>query len=135
VPGKITVDSGTQITVTSPPGQGTVDITVTTPSGASAVGTPDRFTYLAPPPAVTQVSPDSGSTAGGTAVTITGTSLAGATGVSFGGVAGKITVDSGTQITVTSPPGQGTVDITVTTPSGTSAATGADQFTYISPIQ
>jgi len=84
---------------------------------------------------VTGVSPGSGTTAGGTVVTITGTDLGGATTVSFGGAAGKITSDTGTQITVTSPPGQGTVDITVTTPSGTSVVTRADKFTYVSPIQ
>jgi len=89
---------------------------------------------VAPPPAVTGVSPASGTTAGGTVVTITGTGLGVATGVSFGGAAGKVTADSGTQITATSPPGQGTVDITVTTPAGTSAATRVDRFTYLSPL-
>ena len=84
---------------------------------------------------MTGVSPASGTTAGGTVVTIIGTNLAGATGVSFGGAAGKIIADTGTQITVTSPPGQGTVDITVTTPSGTSALTKTDLFAYVSPIQ
>jgi eukaryotic-like serine/threonine-protein kinase len=133
--GTITADSGTQITVTSPAGQGTVNVTVTTPSGTSAVTAADRFTYVAPPPAVTGISPASGYTTGGTVVTITGTGLAGATGVSFGGVAGRITADSGTQVTVTSPQGQGTVNITVTTPSGTSAVTAADRFTYYEPIQ
>ena len=113
-----------------------MDLTVTTPSGTSVASGADRFTYLAPPPpAVTGVSPASGTTAGGTVVTITGTDLAGATGVSFGGAAGTITADTGTQITVTSPPGQGMVDLTVTTPSGTSAVTRADLFTYVSPIQ
>ena len=56
------------------------------------------------------MSPASGSTVGGTTVTITGTGLAHATVVRFGGVAGTITADSGTQITVTSPPSTGTVD-------------------------
>ena len=68
-------------------------------------------------------------------MTITGTGLAGATGVRFGTAAATITADSSTQITVTSPPGKGTVDLTVTTPSGTSAVTRADLFTYVSPIQ
>ena len=58
------------------------------------------------------MSPASGSTAGGSTVTITGTGLAGATVVRFGGVAGTITADSGTQITVTSPPSTGTAAIT-----------------------
>jgi eukaryotic-like serine/threonine-protein kinase len=102
-------------------------------------------------PAVTGVSPDSGSTAGGTTVTITGTGLADATVVRFGGVAGTITADSATRITVTSPPststadvidgsgpqlaadgtGTDTVDVTVTTPAGTSHPTAADHFTYV----
>jgi hypothetical protein len=62
---------------------------------------------------------------------ITGSGFTGATSVSFGAAAAtKFTVNSGTQVTAISPPGTGTVDITVTTPSGTSAATAADQFTY-----
>ena len=136
-PATVTADSGTQVTATSPPGKGTVDITVTTPVGASAATAADNFTYAAapppPPPAppmVTGVSPPSGSIAGGTGVTITGTGLSGATGVSFGGTPATVTADSGTQITVISPPGKGTVDITVTTPAGTSAATAADNFAY-----
>ena len=136
-PATVTADSGTQVTATSPPGKGTVDITVTTPVGTSAATAADNFTYAAapppPPPAppmVTGVSPPSGSIAGGTGVTITGTGLSGATGVSFGGTPATVTADSGTQITVISPPGKGTVDITVTTPAGTSAATAADNFAY-----
>jgi hypothetical protein len=125
--GKVTADSGTQITVTSPPGSaGAVSVTVTTPGGTSS----GKFTYVIPPPTVTGVSPSSGITAGGTAVTITGTNLDGATGVSFGGAAAKIAADSGTQITVTSPPGTaGAVSVTVTTPGGTSSG----KFTYVIP--
>jgi uncharacterized protein (TIGR03437 family) len=68
-------------------------------------------------------------------VTVSGTGLSGATGVSFGGAAAKITADSATQVTVISPPGTaGAVDITVTTPAGTSAATTVDQFTYVQQI-
>jgi IPT/TIG domain len=76
------------------------------------------------------VSPASGSTAGGTTVTITGIGLAGATGVRFGAAAAAITADASTQITVTSPPGKGTVDITVTTPAGVSRTTPAGHYTY-----
>ena len=76
------------------------------------------------------MSPDSGSIAGGTTLAITGTGLAGATGVRFGGAAAAITADSGTQITVTSPPGTGTVTITVTTPAGTSQTTAAGHYAY-----
>jgi hypothetical protein len=131
--GTITADSATQITVTSPPDKGTVDVTVTTASGTSATTAADRFTYVPPPPpppAVTRISPMSGSR--GTPVTIFGTDLTGATMVSFGRTAGAIISDSATEITVTSPSGKGTVDITVTTPSGTSAITVADEFSYSS---
>ena len=121
----ITADSGTRIT-----GTGTVDVIVTTPTGASKLTAVDQYTFGAPRPAVTGVSPDSGSTAGGTTVSITGTGLAGATGVAFGGVAGRIISDSNTQITVTSPPGTGTVNVTVTTPAGASQAAAVGQYTY-----
>jgi hypothetical protein len=126
----ITTDSGTRITGTGPPGTGTVDIIVTTPNGISKLTAADHYTFTAPRPAVTGISPDSGSTAGGTAVSITGTGLAGATGVTFGGVAGKITADSNTQVTVISPPGTGTVAITVTTAAGTSTTTAAGRYAY-----
>jgi hypothetical protein len=85
------------------------------------------------PPTVTGVSPSSGACIGGDTVTITGTDLTGATSVLFGSVSVKFTVDSSTQITATSPadPNNASyVDITVTTPSGTSAVTGQDQFGY-----
>ena len=81
-------------------------------------------------PAVTGVSPASGSTAGGTTLAITGTGLASATSVRFGGARATITADSSTQITVTSPPGHGTVTISVTTPGGTSKTTDAGHYTY-----
>ena len=64
-------------------------------------------------------------------MTITGTNVAAATAVNFGpNGATNVIVVSSTQITATSPPGSGTVDVTVTTPSGTSATSTADQFTY-----
>ena len=153
VAGRVTAKSDTQITVASPPstgtagitvttaamtadsglritGTGTVDIIVTAPAGASKLTAADHYTFAAPRPAVTGVSPDSGRTAGGTTVSITGTGLAGATGVTFGDVAGRITADSNTQVTVTSPPGTGTVTVTVITPAGTSQTIAVGHYTY-----
>ncbi len=86
------------------------------------------------PPAVTGISPVSGPWVGGTSVTITGSGFSGATAVDFGTTAASsFTVNSaGTQITATSPAeAAGTVDVTVTTGSGTSATSAADQFTYL----
>jgi hypothetical protein len=68
-------------------------------------------------------------------VTVTGSGFTGTTAVSFGTAAApNLAVASDTQLTVTSPPGAaGTVDVTVTTPAGTSATTPAGQYTYIAP--
>lgn len=128
-----TVNSDTSITATSPSGTGMVDVQVITPSGTSASIAADQFTYSASAPVVTSINPQSGSTAGGTSVVITGTGFTGATSVGFGATgASNMSVTSDTQISVTSPAGTGTVDITVMTPAGTSAVTAADQFTYAS---
>jgi len=66
------------------------------------------------------ISPNQGSTGGGTVVTVTGTNLAGASAVKFGTKPGTITANTPTAVTVTSPSGSGTVGVTVTTPGGTS---------------
>ncbi|MFF7234639.1 IPT/TIG domain-containing protein [Streptomyces sioyaensis] len=66
------------------------------------------------------ISPNQGSTGGGTAVTITGTHLNNATSVQFGSKTATITANTPTSVTVTSPSGSGTVPVTVTTPGGTS---------------
>ncbi|WP_327706712.1 IPT/TIG domain-containing protein [Streptomyces decoyicus] len=66
------------------------------------------------------ISPNQGSTGGGTTVTITGTNLGGATAVHFGTKTATITANTPTSVTVTSPSGTGTVPVTVTTPGGTS---------------
>jgi hypothetical protein len=83
-------------------------------------------------PAVTSVTPNSGPTAGGTAVTIAGTGFNCVSGVSFGGVpATGVTTVSPTQITATSPAGTGAVNVTVTNCNGTSPTGTFDTFTYI----
>src|SRR6266446_6391249 len=62
-------------------------------------------------PAVTSISPIHGPAAGGTTVTIAGSGFTGATAVSFGSaVVNNPTVNGDTEITVVSPPGNGTVD-------------------------
>ena len=88
----------------------------------------DRIT----PTSVTGLSPSAGPLLGGTLVTITGTGFTRATAVDFGtNPATNLTVVSDTTITAYSPAGTGTVDVTVTTPGGTSATSTADQFTYV----
>jgi len=124
----VSVNSDTQITATSPAGSGVVDVTVTTPDGISAIVANDQFTYV---PAVFSVLPAFGPAAGGTPVTITGIGFTAATAVTFGTTAAtSFTVNTDTQITAISPAGGGVVDITVTTPGGTSATSSSDLFTY-----
>ncbi len=86
-----------------------------------------------PTPRVTGVAPTLGPAAGGTTLTITGTGFTGATGVAFGTTAAtSFTVNGDTSIAAVSPAASGgTVDVTVTTAGGTSAASSADQFTFI----
>lgn len=79
---------------------------------------------------VTGVTPAEGSGAGGTEVTISGTDLAEATSVHFGSAEASFTGDSQTSISATAPPGTGTVDVTVTTPAGTTPVTPRDRFDY-----
>src|SRR6202035_997705 len=116
------------------PGTGTVDVTVTTPNGTSAVNSPsDEYTYN-PLPTVTSVSPNNGPLVGGTAFTVNGSNFTGATAVHFGSNAGTgITSVTASSLTVTIPAGTGAgaVDVTVTTPNGTSDLTPpSDQYTY-----
>ncbi|WP_392672249.1 IPT/TIG domain-containing protein [Streptomyces sp. LN785] len=67
------------------------------------------------------ISPNQGSSGGGTLVTITGTNLSGTTAVRFGTrSATAVTNVSPTQVTAISPSGSGAVGVTVTTPGGTS---------------
>jgi IPT/TIG domain len=76
------------------------------------------------------ISPNQGSSAGGTPVVITGTNLANASAVRFGTNPGTITANTATQIDVTSPAGHGAVGVTVTTPGGTSNPV---PFFYLEP--
>ena len=129
------VNDSTPITATAPAhAAGTVQVAVTTAAGTSVNTIADDYTYGAAP-AVTGVNPASGTTAGGTAVIITGTGFTGATGVTFGGTAATtVIVNSDTTITATTPAhAAGTVDVIVTTPIAASANTTADNFTFTAP--
>lgn len=115
---------------------GTVDVTVTNADGTSTVVAGDQFTFLSAP-TVSNVSPVSGPTTGGTVVTVTGTGFVtgpGNTSVSFGGTPStSVAVASATQLTALAPArAAGAIDIRVTTAGGTSAATPlTDTFTYV----
>ncbi|MGF9562914.1 IPT/TIG domain-containing protein [Neorhizobium sp. BT27B] len=130
----VTVVNATTITARTPfrLTAGTVDVTVVAPTGTIVAA--NAFTYVPEaPPTVLLVAPLTGSTAGGTSVTITGTNFTGATAVSFGGVAAtNVTVVNALTITATTPAHvAGLAGVSVTTPAGTGSGLGL--FTYVQP--
>lgn len=81
-------------------------------------------------PTFATIAPATGPAAGGTATVITGTGLTGATGVTFGGVAGTaFSVVNATTVNVTAPAhAAGAVPVVVQHPSGN--VTKANGYTY-----
>lgn len=130
----VVVVSSSTITCLSPSNNiGVYDVTVTTPVGTSSpAGTANDYSYGLP--TITALNPTGqGTAAAGTAVTITGTNLAGATQVKFGNaLATNVTVVNSTTITCLSPANNlGVYEVTVTTPMGTSPTEGtANDYTY-----
>jgi hypothetical protein len=126
--------TGNQLTVKSPAGlAGTEEVTVTVAGYSSVANTADLFTYYSLVPVVYSLSTLIGSQSGGTSVTITGGGFTGATAVTFGTVsAAKFTVNSATSITAVTKAGKPTavVNVRVTGPSGTSAVSWGDIFTF-----
>jgi len=131
VTGQLTYNS--RIDAVAPPGDGTAVISVSAPGGSTSTG-PGSFRWVDPTPVavVSSVSPLDGGA--GTAVSIRGGGFTGAVAVAFGTVAAQFQVASDNLILAWAPiPAKATelVDVTVTAPGGASAATIADQFTYI----
>jgi len=112
---------------------GTFDIA----QGSASTGRDTNNTYSAvvsvsTPPAITNVSPGSGSTAGGTSVTLSGTGFSSSgNAVVIGGVSATPSAESSTSITFTTPAhAAGSVDIVVTTADGQSV-TSTNAYTYV----
>ena len=146
------VDSGTQITATSPPARehdsnsAPVRLVVNTPGGTSddPYGNVPLFTYNAPTPVISAVSPTNGSTGGGTVLTISGSGFTTARQVGFGNpdAPGSLTrvpassfiSISDSQIVLPTPARPpATVDVVVTTDGGENVAAASDHFTFVSP--
>ncbi len=87
-------------------------------------------------PQVASLTPTGGPSAGGNLVTIAGSNFCGTKTIQFG--SGRSAPDfvvnsNGTAIAVDAPPGTGTVDVQVTTPSGASPTSPSDRYTYQPP--
>jgi heme/copper-type cytochrome/quinol oxidase subunit 2 len=133
-----TVNSATSINAISPiHGAGDVTLTVTNPDGQN--GSASAFTYVLPPVSVASVSPSSGSNAGGTAITISGSNFDSGATVLIGSLsASNVNVVNANSITATTPPGpfdfsgSASRDVTVTNPDGRTA-TLTNGFSYTLP--
>ncbi|MBS0655325.1 MAG: IPT/TIG domain-containing protein, partial [Verrucomicrobia bacterium] len=83
-------------------------------------------------PVITNISPATGPSSGGTTITITGSGFTGTTAVTFGTVpAASFAVSSDSSMSVTSPVHwPQVVNVTVTTLEGTSVANNRSFFTF-----
>ena len=94
----------------------------------------DRFTFVGTP-TVGRLTPARGPTGGGTAVTVRGSNFVGKIAVRFGAEpATRVRVLSPSEITVTTPPGSGTVYVTVSAIGGNSRRTSADLYRYATSV-
>lgn len=114
------------------------DVTAYATAGGDVNGTDSTDTTIgpAPIPTVTSISPDSGPSAGGTPVTITGTNLAGTTEIDFGPAGDATDVScTATACTAATPQaGPGIFDVQIFTPYGTNVISASDQYTYTPSI-
>ncbi|QDK77941.1 T9SS type A sorting domain-containing protein [Spirosoma sp. KCTC 42546] len=113
-PSSVSSQSPTQLVVTRPAGQVGAQPIVVTAGGQ--ISNSLSFTYVAEAPKLTSITPNHGSTSGGTSLTLTGTGLSASGVVSIGGVMASITGSySDTAITVNVPSGEGIKrEVTVT---------------------
>ncbi|MBI3286148.1 MAG: autotransporter domain-containing protein, partial [Burkholderiales bacterium] len=149
------ISGGTPVSVAlaTVPGHGTALVSglIVTYTPAASYSGADSFTYTAtnaggssspalvsiavsaPPPTVSSINPVSGSSAGGTMVTLNGSGFQNVTAVNFGAVSASFSIVSSSVITVTAPAGSaGKVNITVNSPTGTSNVSAGNQYTYLS---
>ncbi|HJW96440.1 MAG TPA: IPT/TIG domain-containing protein, partial [Thermoanaerobaculia bacterium] len=129
--GTITAGSGTNAITFTAGSAGTLTLSVTVTNGNGCTDTKSASVSVVDPVTVTNITPSTGSSSGGTAVTIKGTGfLSGAT-VTFGGTAAtSVVIVSSTKITATTPAhAQGTVAVVVTN-ANTASGTLSGGFTY-----
>ncbi len=124
------------LAVASPPGTGTVPISIAL-NGGTPQPTSFNFTYTGSAPTVTSVSPNSGSLKGGNIVAIRGTGFKGTTSVQFGSNQTPFfsVVDDTLLYVIVPPSTEGPIAVTVTNAYGTSSAVNSvsDRYTYLPP--
>ena len=131
--------TSTTIAVTTPPGTaGVKDVVITNTDHQSGTGA-GLFTYITPPPTpapaptITSISPTSGTTAGGTAIVITGTGFVAGATVTIGGASATVGTITSTTIAATTPAGTAGAKDVVVTNLDAQSVTGTGLFTYVAP--
>jgi len=133
----VSVVGSTTITAVTPShASGGVNVVVTNPGGESGTKT-NGFTYASAPlpaPSVSGINPTSGTTAGGTPVTISGSNFVSGATVTIGSTAAtNVVVSNGSTITATTPAhAAGTVNVVVQNPDAQSG-TLVSGYTYTAP--
>ena len=134
----VVCQTGTECVTRSPSGFGVADIIVTVGGISSSPRPGDQFSYL-PFPRVVSVSPALGLATGGTPVTIVGANFSTApqgTTMKFGNAAAtNVVCNNTTGCTAVTPPGAGTVDVTVTVSGATSLPADSRRFSYVPVVR
>jgi hypothetical protein len=129
--GTITAGSGTNDITFTAGSAGTLTLSVTVTNANGCSDTQSASVSVVDPVTVTSIKPTSGSSSGGTAVTIKGTNFQSGATVTFGGVAAtSVVVSSSTKIFCTTPAhAAGDVDVVVTN-TNTASGTLTNGFKY-----
>ncbi len=138
LPSGLSLNKTTGVIGGTPKATGTFSVTVqvsqpaTASQPAETASTVLSLSVVAPVPAITKITPATGTTAGGTKVTVTGSGLYGTTAVAFGpDPAASYTVNgTGTSLTAVTPAEPaGPVTVVVTAPGGSVSGS----FTFVTP--
>ena len=117
---------------------GIVDIGVVTVGGADTLSSAIEFTTSALVPVIGAIAPTSGTTAGGTTITVTGQYFSGSysdsVSAAINGISGSsiVLIDDST-LTFVSPPGAAATGLDVTIATGGGLGTLAGAFSYTAP--
>ena len=122
----VTSSTPSQVNFAMPPGAGSAAVVVTTPSGTS-----NSLTLSYAAPVLAAGSPAAGlSCVGGDLIALSGSNLCDAT-LTVNGASVSVTSSTPSQVNFAMPPGAGSVDAVVITPSGTSNAL---TLSYAAPV-
>lgn len=132
------VDDSHLTVMTPPSSPGTVPVSITNAHGIGiSQDLSTMYLYEFPQPELTNITPSSGFTTGGTVVTVTGSGFSGATDVQFGRVSATgLSIVNDSQLTIIAPPNSaGPVALYVINPAHTGGSAGsAAIFRYDIPV-